>query len=152
MFPGVGVVVGGVRLAVGSHDSSDDDDDGATWTIGVGDTIIVDIPDSYTPYNNPAIAPLAGLSTRQETATVMSVAFPAPMTGSGLPSPAGTGGNVVLQLAVGNKHFRGCIMQLNPASVTTTGNPGNPGPQPSFNYKDTRFSGVVPFATIITSP
>jgi hypothetical protein len=33
MFPGVGMVVGGARLAVGSHESSVDDDDGLTWTI-----------------------------------------------------------------------------------------------------------------------
>jgi hypothetical protein len=32
MFPGFGRVDGGVKLAVGSHESSVDDDDGARWT------------------------------------------------------------------------------------------------------------------------
>jgi hypothetical protein len=32
MFPGIGMVGGGAKLAVGSHESSVDDDDGARWT------------------------------------------------------------------------------------------------------------------------
>jgi hypothetical protein len=46
MFPGVGIVAGGARLAVGSHESSVDDDDGASWTIaapcGTAATVLTD--------------------------------------------------------------------------------------------------------------
>ena len=101
--------------------------DGIAWTIRPNDRILLDI---------------GGV---QENVRVASVAF-----------IANIGGNVTLELpssatGIGPQHYRGCVMQL-PIPVatgpsTTFARLGNPGPQPGFDYRDQRYSGVVRFVT-----
>ncbi len=101
--------------------------DGSPWTIQRNDILTIDV----------------GLN--QEPAQVMAAIY-----------QSGVGGTVTLQLLgpVPLRHSRGCAMLLpDPIPDPITGLRtrqvllGNPGPQPGFNYRDKRYSGVVRFVT-----
>ena len=94
--------------------------DGQMWALVAGQSLLVDI------------------GPRQEMVTVTAVQF----------LGAGTGADIKLQFPGNVQHARGCIMQFDPQPPQPLNRPpstlGNPGPQPSFNYKDPRYAPVVP--------
>lgn len=110
--------------------------DGAAWRIVAGDAIMI-----WDTTGAPVTATVAG--------------------GPNAPTfTAGIGGTITLSLppalppAQNSRHIRGALMQLpsrNPnnlnAPVQTFARLGNPGPQPGFDYRDQRYSGVVRFVT-----
>lgn len=111
--------------------------DGQGWSLKTGDTILLD----------------TGANEERATVEVPPDAFVPPHEGPG------RGAKIILHLlgaADGRTHIahaRGCIMQLNYYYATPNGPAvnvlGNPGPQPDFNYKDPRYSTVVPVAVQI---
>jgi len=104
--------------------------DGIPWTIQAGvSQMIVDVGD------------------RQEVALVQSAAYD-PITNSAileLVQPQPTGTPLPWPPIVG-LHNRGAIMRLaNPDPSQPPSTPGNPGPQPGFNYKSSRYAPVIKY-------
>lgn len=115
--------------------------DGQHWMIKDGDTILLD----------------TGANQEQATVEVASNAF---SSGTNNHAGPGIGAKIILHLKGGFAggqplaHSRGCVMQLNfmyslPGIGPAVNVLGNPGPQPDFNYKDLRYSAVVPMAVQI---
>jgi len=78
------------------------------------------------------------VGNRQETATILpnGVAFD-PITNSAV---------VQIQLSGTKPHDRGAIIRLaNPDPTQMPCTPGNPGPQPGFNYKSPRYASVLKY-------
>ncbi len=107
--------------------------DGQGWSMKTGDMILLD----------------TGANEERAVIEVPPGAFTHPHEGPG------RGAKVILHLMGATTstppgahvaHTRGCIMQLNYHYATSNGPAinvlGNPGPQPDFNYKDTRYSSV----------
>jgi len=104
--------------------------DGIPWTIQAGvSQIVVDVGD------------------RQETAIVQSAIYD-PFTNSAVldlaqPQPAGT---PTPWPPIIGLHSRGATMRLaNPDPAQPPSTPGNPGPQPGFNYKAARYAPVIKY-------
>jgi hypothetical protein len=93
--------------------------DGTPWTIRVGvSQFVLDV------------------GPRQEPATVVGAAFDAPTNSAVL----------TLQLSGNLPHDRGAVLRLtNPDPNQLPSTPGNPGPQPGFNYKSPRYAPVVKY-------
>ena len=73
---------------------------------------------------------------RQEAATLVGAAFDAPTNSAVL----------TLQLSGTIPHDRGAVLRLtNPDPNQLPSTPGNPGPQPGFNYKSPRYAPVVKY-------
>jgi hypothetical protein len=104
--------------------------DGIPWTIQAGvSQIVLDVGD------------------RQEMTIVQNVVFD-PFTNSAIlelvqPMPAGTPQPWPPPVKL---HSRGAIMRLaNPDPAQPPSTPGNPGPQPGFNYKSARYAPVIKY-------
>ena len=104
--------------------------DGQLWTLQVGAKILLDVGD------------------RQEIAYVQSLTAPANTAGALSAAAPGVGADITIgptfpAVAGQNfkfNHYRGANMQMNYAATL----PGNPGPQPQFNFRDPRYLPVVP--------
>jgi hypothetical protein len=109
--------------------------DGTLWTM-VDD-----------PARTPNIVSYAMLDIGPK-AELVRIALPQ----NSLETVTGTG-NIILQAWDGTnnvakpfsfRHSRGCALRLiNPDPTQPIATPGNPGPQPGFNYKSQRYAGVV---------
>jgi hypothetical protein len=104
--------------------------DGTPWTISANPAY---------PQNQLLPAQLVvDIGTRQETATILpnGVIFDQ-LTNTAV---------LQIQLSGTQPHDRGAIIRLaNPDPTQMSCTPGNPGPQPGFNYKSPRYASVVKY-------
>ena len=116
--------------------------DGIPWTINVGSTFTI-TPDTVGSTGVNALYPAGKgvVNGYQQTATVTGISFT-----QGTPGTSSNTAQITLSLPGNVQAYRGSVMLLNPTSL---GIPGNPGPQNGFNYRDPRYSAVVPYAAQI---
>ncbi len=132
--------------------------DGTPWTITVGSTFTI-APDTQqgpgavsSPYYPAGNGVVNGYG---QTATVTGISFTQGTPATGQNPAISNTAQITLSLPAGNvQAYRGAVMILNQSTPpgqaqVNYGVPGNPGPQNGFNYRDPRYSAVVPYAAQI---